>query len=84
MKEAKPLWKPDWDKAPEGTIGASFNSDSIGWFWSVKPSIRGSEKRPNDLKWRGGTYGEGYTMIGSVVPAAFAKLHWKESWIERT
>jgi hypothetical protein len=82
-KVNKPLWKCDWSKLPENTIGACFNSDGIAWAWSSKPEIKGSEKRPNDLKWRGASYGEGYTMIGSVVARNFAKLHWKDSWLDK-
>jgi hypothetical protein len=79
----KAVWKPDWAKLPKDTIGASFNSDGIAWAWSVKPEIKGSEKRPNDLKWRGPVYAAGYTMIGPVVTPNFAKDHWKDSWIEK-
>lgn len=79
----KALWKPDWSKAPSNCIGACFNPDGIGWFWSVKPEIKGSEKRPSDLKWRGPDYGAGYTMIGSVVSPTLAKAEWKNSWIPK-
>ena len=77
---SKALWKPDWTKAPPGTIGASFNPDGIAWFWSTKPEIKGSEKRPYDLKWRGPVYSEGYTMIGPV-DSKVRKALWKDSWI---
>ena len=83
MPKTKALWNPDWSKLPPNTIGACFNSDGIGWAWSVKPEIKGSIKRPNDLKWRGPEYGEGYSMIGLVVSPSFAKAHWKESWIAK-
>ena len=82
MAKTKPLWKPDWSKAPQGTIGASFNADGIAWWWSVRPVVCGSEKRPWDLKWRGPIYAEGYTMIGPVPEGTKVAL-WKESWIER-
>jgi hypothetical protein len=82
-KSKKPLWHCDWSKAPSDCIGACFNADGIGWYWSTLPEIRGSEKRPSDLKWRGETYGEGYTMIGNVVGRDFAKLHWKDSWLDK-
>jgi hypothetical protein len=78
-KEA--LWKPEWKSAPKGTVGACFNSDGCAWFWSVKPEIKGSEKRPWDLKWRGPEFGVGYTMIG--YPADIKRALWKESWLDR-
>jgi hypothetical protein len=82
-KKDKPIWKYDFSSLDASYIGACFNPDGMAWAWKVKPEIKGSEKRPNDLKWRGPSYGEGYKLIGSVVSPVFAKEHWKESWIER-
>jgi len=83
MAKKKTIWNPKWEKMPENTIGACYNADGIAWAWSVKPKIAGSAKRPTDLKWRGETYGEGYTMIGSVVMPSFAKDTWKDSWQDK-
>jgi hypothetical protein len=82
-KESKALWRCDWQKLPSNAIGACFNADGIAWAWTVKPMIRGSEKRPSDLKWRGPEYGAGYTRIGMVVGKDFARKHWQESWLDR-
>jgi hypothetical protein len=79
----KALWNPDWTNAPSDTIGACFNSDGVGWWWNVKPEIKGNEKHPTFLRWRGPIYGEGYAHIGVVAPLALAKLHWKDSWLEK-
>jgi hypothetical protein len=79
----KPLWKPNWASMPDDTVGACFNSDGIAWAWSEKPEIRGSDKRPNDLKWRGPTYASGYTLNGSVVTPNYARSFWKDSWIDK-
>ena len=78
----KRIWSPDWSSAPHDTIGASFNADGSAWWWSVKPEIRGSEKRPWDRKWRGPSYGEGYTEMGVRVDGATRSL-WEDSWIEK-
>ena len=85
MPKAKPLFKVDWNAAPSDAIGACFNSDGIGWYWNVKPEIKGNEKHPNFLRWRGPEYGQGYTKISDkpAVEAAFAKAHWKDSWQDR-
>ena len=80
---AKAIWKPDFSKAPKGTIGASFNADGIAWWWSVKPEVKGSEKRPFDLKWRGPEYAAGYTLMGPV-PSNVKLALWKDSWVERS
>jgi len=77
----KMIWKPDWSSAPHDTIGASFNADGSAWWWSVKPEIRGSEKRPNDLKFRGPVYGEGYTDMDYRVPNTIRDF-WKDSWVD--
>jgi len=79
---SKKLWNPDFSKAPKGTIGASFNADGTAWWWSVKPEIKGSEKRPWDLKWRGPVVGDGFTLIGPV-PEGTHKAEWKSSWVDK-
>lgn len=81
-KQEKPLWSVDFDFLPEDIIGATFNRDGTAWGWSVKPEIKGSEKRPNDLKWRGPVVGEGYICLGTI-DASVDKSKWKDSWIER-
>ena len=58
MPKAKPLFKVDWNAAPSDAIGACFNSDGVGWYWNVKPEIKGNEKHPNFLRWRGPEYGQ--------------------------
>ena len=77
----KPLWSPDWSSAPDSTIGACFNADGTAWAWSVRPSIRGSDLRPWDMKWRGPNYGEGYSPLGKV-PSSLRAL-WRESWVDK-
>ena len=76
----KPLWTPDWSKAPKGTIGACFNPDGKAWFWSVHPEVKGSEQKPWLLLWRGPEYGKGYTFAGEV-PEGTHKASWKDSWV---
>jgi hypothetical protein len=77
------VWSPDFSLAPSGTIGACFNADGTAWWWSVKPEIEGSEKRPWDLKWRGPEYGIGYSIMGPV-PSGTSVARWKESWIAKS
>lgn len=81
MPKTKAIWEPDWSKAPRGTIGASFNPDGQAWFWSVRPEIKGSEKRPWDRKWRGPVYSEGYTDMNLKVSGVQRAL-WEHSYIE--
>lgn len=78
----KAIWKPSFTGLPENVIGASFNRDGTAWAWTVKPEIKGSEKRPNDLKWRGPVVGEGFLCIGTVG-SSVDKSQWKESWVDR-
>lgn len=80
--EKKKVWNPSFSDLPEDVIGACFNRDGTAWAWTVRPEIRGSEKRPNDLKWRGPEYGKGFTLIGKVNPGV-DKSKWKESWVDR-
>lgn len=84
MPRSKPrtLWSPPWEKAPAGTIGASFNPDGNAWWWSVKPSICGSEKRPWDRKWRGPSYGEGYTDMNLKLDGVHRAM-WEHSYVEK-
>ncbi len=79
----KPVWNPDWSKAPKDAIGASFNADGVAWFWSVKPSIKGSEKRPWDKKWRGPSYGEGYTEVPDFKATGVQRSMWEYSFVEK-
>jgi len=78
---SKPLWTPDWSRAPRGTIGASFNLDGKYWFWSVHPEVKGSETKPWLLLWRGPVEREGYTF-GGTVPEGTYKYSWKYSWLD--
>ena len=81
-KKPLPLWAPDFSLAPKGTIGAAFNADGKCWFWSVRPEIKGSEKRPWDKKWRGPVYGEGFTF-GGEVKEEVRRAMWEHSWISK-
>ncbi len=76
------IWKPDWSKAPKDTIGASFNADGQGWWWSVKPEIRATDKRPWDYKWRGPEYGQGYTEMTGVKVTGATRTLWELSWMD--
>lgn len=81
MAKNKPAWKPDFSKLPKNVIGACFNADGGAWAWTVKPELKGSEKRPHDIKWRGPEYGQGYIGIG-MVPSDVDKKQWRSSWID--
>ena len=84
MSNKKPLFKVDWSKLPKDVIGACYNSDGVAWAWNVKPEIKGSEKKPDDLKWRGPTYAAGYTLIDPVIASrTLAKETWKDSWQDK-
>jgi hypothetical protein len=80
--KSKPIWNPDFSNLPSNIIGACFNPDGVAWAWGVKPEIKGSEKKPFDLKWRGSEYGRGYVLLGPVNPDV-DKSKWKESWVDR-
>ncbi len=82
MPKTKPLWEPNWDSAPKGTIAATFNADGSAWWWNVRPTIKGSEKRPWDLKWRGPVVGEGYAPAGRI-PEGVKRGSWKQSYLPR-
>lgn len=77
----KAIWKPDWSRAPKGTIGACFNPDGKFWWWSVLPEVKGSEAKPWLLLWRGPVEREGYTFGGNI-PDDVHKALWKDSWID--
>jgi hypothetical protein len=76
-----PLWTPDFSLAPRGTIGACFNADGSAWWWSVKPEVKGSEKRSWDLKWRGPEYSKGFTFY-ERVPFGTKLALWRDSWVD--
>jgi hypothetical protein len=79
----KAIWKPDFTKAPRGTIGVSYNPDGKAWWWSVAPEVKGSEAKPWLLLWRGPVYAEGYTLYGNIedIDPKAKKALWKDSWV---
>jgi hypothetical protein len=48
----------------------------------VKPEVKGSEKKPWLLLWRGPVVAEGYTDAGRV-PEGTHLAEWKNSWIDK-
>ena len=78
---ATKVWSPDFSKAPKGTIGTCFNPDGKAWWWNVLPEIKGSDKRPNHMLWRGPVYAEGYIFAGEIS-SDVDKSKWRDSWVD--